>query len=96
METDEDGPVAQRLIQYQQSDLDLLVEVAQRFGLYVTLRDDVLHLIRLEGMGEGVELEFGKNPVGSPIGSERRAGLSFGIGKGLGCFPNGAARGPSR
>jgi phage baseplate assembly protein V len=60
VEADEDGPVAQRLIQYQQSDLDLLVEVAQRFGLYVTLRDDVLHLIRLEGMGEGVELELGK------------------------------------
>src|SRR5262249_11235257 len=41
-------------------DLELLVEVAQRFGLYLTLRDDVLRLIGLEGTGDRVKLELGK------------------------------------
>lgn len=60
VEADEDGPVSPRLIQYRQSDLDLLVDVSQRFGLYLTLRGDVLHLIRLEGMGDSIELAWGK------------------------------------
>jgi phage baseplate assembly protein V len=61
VEADEDGPLLQSLIQHSQSDLELLVQVAQRFGLYLTLRGDVLHLIGLEGMGDSIGLELGKN-----------------------------------
>src|SRR5713101_8222130 len=61
VEADAVGPLSQNLIQHRQSDLELLVEVAQRFGLYLTLRADVLHLISLEGMGDSVSLELGKS-----------------------------------
>lgn len=61
VEASEDGPLSQTLIQQRQSDLDLLVELSQRFGLYLTLREDVLHLIALQGMGAGIELELGKS-----------------------------------
>ncbi len=61
LDADEDGPMSQCLIQHRQSDLELLAEVARRFGLYLTLRGDVLHLIGLEGMGDSVGLELGKN-----------------------------------
>lgn len=60
VEADAVGPLSQNLIQHRQSDLELLVEVAQRFGLYLTLREDVLHLISLEGMGDSISLELGK------------------------------------
>jgi len=60
VEAGEDGPMVQRLIQYKQSDLDLLVEVARRVGLYLVLREDVLHLTSLEGMGTAVPLTLGK------------------------------------
>ena len=61
VEADEDGPVSQRLIQHRQSDLDLLAEVTQRFGFYLTLRGGVLHLTTLEGMGDVISLELGKS-----------------------------------
>ena len=61
VEADADGPVTPRLIQHRQSDLDLLVRTAQRFGLFLCLRDDVLHLINLEGIGESIDLELGKS-----------------------------------
>lgn len=54
-----DGPTWQWLVQHRQSDFDLLVEVAERCGLYLTLRDGVLHLITLEGFGETVTLTLG-------------------------------------
>jgi phage protein D len=58
---DEEGPLSQNLIQHSQSDLELLVEVSRRFGLYLTLRGDVLHLISLDGAGDSVDLELGKS-----------------------------------
>ncbi len=61
VDADDEGPLSQSLIQCRQSDLELLVEIAQRFGLYLTLRGDVLHLINLEGLGDSIELELGKN-----------------------------------
>jgi phage baseplate assembly protein gpV/phage protein D len=61
VDADEEGPLSQSLIQYRQSDLELLVEVSRRFGLYLTLRGDVLHLIGLEGIGDSIGLELGKN-----------------------------------
>lgn len=61
VEGGEDGPLCKSIIQYRQSDLELLTDVAQRFGFYLTLRGDVLHLISLEGLGESIDLELGKN-----------------------------------
>lgn len=61
VEAVEEGPLSQSLIQYRQSDLELLVEVSRRFGLYLTLRGDVLHLIGLEGMGDSIDLDLGRN-----------------------------------
>src|SRR5580704_10485989 len=61
VDADDEGPLFQSLIQCRQSDLELLVEIAQRFGLYLTLRGDVLHLIGLQGLGESIELQLGKN-----------------------------------
>jgi phage protein D/phage baseplate assembly protein gpV len=54
------GPLWRRLIQHRQSDLGLLTELAQRCGYYLTLREDVLHLITLEGIGEDVPLKLGE------------------------------------
>jgi phage baseplate assembly protein V len=61
VEADEDGPLSQSLIQFQQSDLELLVELSRRFGLYLTLRDDTLHMTGLAGAGESVDLKLGDN-----------------------------------
>ena len=72
VETTEDSPIFARLIQHSQSDLDLLIEVAARCGLYFTLRDDVLQLLTLEGMGESMPLALGEaNEVGSPATENR-------------------------
>jgi phage protein D/phage baseplate assembly protein gpV len=57
----ESGPLWQRLVQHRQSDLGLLLEMAERCGLYFTLRGDVLHLLTLEGMGEAVALALGES-----------------------------------
>ncbi len=57
----EPGPLWHRLIQHQQSDLDLLTEVAERCGLYFTLRGDVLEVFTLEGIGEIVPLSLGES-----------------------------------
>lgn len=61
VEAADEGPLTQSILQYRQSDLELLVEVLQRFGLYLALRGDVLHLVGLEGTGDTVELDLGKN-----------------------------------
>src|SRR4029434_4442810 len=49
----------QTLIQFRQSDLDLLVEVSEQSGLYLTLRDSILDLLTLEGNGEMLPLALG-------------------------------------
>ncbi len=67
VEAAETGPLVQRLIQYRQSDLDLLVEVARRFGLYLTLRGDTLHLTSLEGLGDVIPLQLGKTLLESRV-----------------------------
>jgi phage baseplate assembly protein V len=60
VEAEDDGPLSRRLLQYRQSNLDLLVDVSRRCGLYLTLRDDVLHLLTLQGLGSSIPLELGK------------------------------------
>ena len=59
VEAADPGPQWQRLIQHRQSDLELLVEMAERCGLYLTLRDDRLFLITLEGSGAPRRLVLG-------------------------------------
>jgi phage protein D/phage baseplate assembly protein gpV len=55
----ESGPQWQRLIQHRQSDLELLVELAERCGLYLALRGDRLYLHTLEGIGAPSRLVLG-------------------------------------
>src|SRR5215216_3487348 len=54
------GPLWQRLIQFRQSDLEMITEVAERCGLYFTLRNNTLHVLTLEGIGEEVTLKLGE------------------------------------
>lgn len=61
VEAESDGPLWDNLFQWRQSDLGLLVEVAQRSGLYLALREDALHLLTLEGTGESVSLTLGES-----------------------------------
>lgn len=60
VEATEDSPLLQRLIQHRQSDLDLLIEVGERCGLYFTLRGDAFHWLTLEGLGEPLPLVLGE------------------------------------
>ena len=53
------GPFRQRIYQHEQSDLALLVAVTEQCGLYLTLRDDVLHLVTLAGLEAPVPLALG-------------------------------------
>ncbi len=52
----ETGPTWGRIVQHRQSDLDLLIEMAERCGLYFTLRGGELHVHSLEGFGDPVPL----------------------------------------
>ncbi len=61
VEAEEAGPLWRRLFQHRQSDLDLLVDVAARCGLYLSTRGESVHLITLEGMDEKIELTLGDN-----------------------------------
>lgn len=54
------GPLWQRLVQFRQSDFEMIAEVAERCGLYFTLRNNTLHVLTLEGLGEEVTLKLGE------------------------------------
>lgn len=54
------GPVWQRLVQFWQSDLELLTEISERCGIYFTLRGNHLHLLTLSGFGKHVALALGE------------------------------------
>jgi phage protein D/phage baseplate assembly protein gpV len=54
------GPLWRHLVQHGQSDLDFLVELADRCGVYLALRDGALRLVTLEGEGEPVPLLLGE------------------------------------
>lgn len=58
---DDAGPSWERVVQFRQTDFELLIEVAGRSGLYPTLRGDELRLASPEGDGDAVELELGAN-----------------------------------
>lgn len=59
VEAAESGPLWQRIIQFQHSDLDLLIETAERSGLYFALRGPTLHIFTLRGFGDAVPLSLG-------------------------------------
>lgn len=59
LDIDDAGPVWPKIVQWRQSDLELLTEVAGRCGLYFTLRGNVLHFVTLGGDGSAVSLELG-------------------------------------
>ena len=61
VEAVDSGPLWRKLVQYRQSDLQLLAEVAERRGLYFVLRDRVLHFITLAGVGPPVALALGQS-----------------------------------
>ena len=52
------GPTFASLIQAEESDFDFLTGVAERSGLYVALRGDVLELVSLEGVGDEIMLKL--------------------------------------
>jgi len=54
-----DSPVWKRVIQHRQSDLDLLIEIAERCGLYFATRGSSLHIFSMEGVGQPVPLALG-------------------------------------
>ena len=56
----ESGPVWQNIVQHNETDLELLVVLAARCGLYPVIRDGVLHLITLDGDGDSVALTLGE------------------------------------
>lgn len=56
---DDEGPTWRRVMQWRQSDLELLREVAARSGLYFSLHADEIQFVSLAGTGEAVELELG-------------------------------------
>jgi phage protein D/phage baseplate assembly protein gpV len=53
------GLVWQRIIQHGQSDFDLLLEYAERCGVYFWLHDRVLSVLTLNGAGDVVPLSLG-------------------------------------
>ena len=55
----EHGPRWQNVLQHRESDLELLVRLAARCGLYPVVGDGRLRLITLAGEGEAVELRYG-------------------------------------
>jgi phage protein D/phage baseplate assembly protein gpV len=54
------GPAQSLAIQYEQSDLDFLVELAARSGLHLYLDGEVLRLLSLAGTGEPISLRLGR------------------------------------
>jgi phage protein D/phage baseplate assembly protein gpV len=59
-ESAESGPVWQNVVQHNETDLELLVVLAARCGMYPVVRDGDLHLITFEGTGDAVELTLGE------------------------------------
>jgi phage protein D/phage baseplate assembly protein gpV len=54
-----DRPEWKRVIQHRQSDLELLVEIAERCGLYFAARGSSLHIFSMQGVGPAVPLTLG-------------------------------------
>ncbi len=55
------SPLWSFLIQHRQSDFDLLIDLAERSGTYLTIREETLHLLSLEGIDDVGTLTLGEN-----------------------------------
>jgi len=67
VDADESGPEWERIVQDRQNDLELLVEVANRAGLYPVVDGDTLRLVTLDGYGDPVPLVLGQSLVEARI-----------------------------
>jgi len=67
VESEDDGPVWEMLIQDRQSDLELLTETLEFCGLHYTVREDVLHLMTLKGLDDPVSLHLGETLLEATI-----------------------------
>jgi phage protein D/phage baseplate assembly protein gpV len=63
----EDGPTWQNVLQHRESDLELLVRLAARCGLYPIVGDGNLRLITLAGYGDAVELHYGTTLLAATV-----------------------------
>jgi len=61
VELAENSTLLPRIIQFEQTDFDLLSRYVQENGLYFTLQSGTLRVFTLEGSGEAVELKLGAN-----------------------------------
>jgi phage protein D/phage baseplate assembly protein gpV len=59
VQADADSPMWRHLLQYRQSDFELLTELAERCGVFLNLKQDTLRIITLDGAGEIVPLKMG-------------------------------------
>jgi len=64
---DEAGDLRKTIVQFRQTDLDLLVEAAAREGLYFALDGRSLRLLTLEGFGEPQPLQLGETLLEASI-----------------------------
>lgn len=63
VDADAEGPVRDDVLQFEQSDWELLRQEGDRSGLYFHLRGDTLRILTLEGAGEAVELSYGETLI---------------------------------
>jgi phage protein D/phage baseplate assembly protein gpV len=61
VEAAEDGPEHEWIVQHHDSDLTMLVEALERCGLFYAVREGVMHLLTLDGLGEPLALELGRS-----------------------------------
>ncbi|RIV41608.1 type IV secretion protein Rhs [Micromonospora radicis] len=82
VDAEADGPRLDRLAHHRHSDLDLLLEVAGRAGLHLTVDGDRLRLVTLEGHGEPIPLDLGRDvhDLRLSMNADRAAGESTALG----------------
>jgi len=61
LEAQASGPLWARYYQHEQTDLDVLVDMTVRAGLYLAVRQDTLYLLTLQGSGELLPLAWGQS-----------------------------------
>jgi phage protein D/phage baseplate assembly protein gpV len=61
VEMTENTALRERIIQFEQTDFELMADIAERNGLYFALREDTLHVLTLEGIGDAIDLQLGEN-----------------------------------
>src|SRR5215213_6805380 len=60
VEAAENSALRERIIQFEQTDFELMAELAERNGLYFALREDALRVFTLEGTGDSaIALKLG-------------------------------------